>query len=232
MKKQIWMALAGVVLAIFVLAFAPVLWQMVQGPGVAATAERDLPWQVETLGEGRSRVFGLEPGRSTLADAVSRWGDALQLALLAAPGEGGQLEAFVDGATLGFVSGKLVLVADLPAAQAQEMQARASKTEVLASGARRYTLAAADQPLALSQRLSTISLLPSLSLDETTLLQRFGPPNERVLVQGQLHLLYPDKGLDITLGTEGKAARPLLQYVAPREFTRLTAPLRQNGGGQ
>jgi hypothetical protein len=41
-----------------------------------------------------------------------------------------------------------------------------------------------------------------------------------------VHWLYPQHGLDITLGG---AEKPLLQYVAPRDFDRLIQPLLANG---
>jgi hypothetical protein len=53
--------------------------------------------------------------------------------------------------------------------------------------------------------------------------QRFGQPAERIKAGTTFeHLLYPDRGLDIRLDTEGKE---VLQYVAPRDFTRIREPL-------
>ena len=40
--------------------------------------------------------------------------------------------------------------------------------------------------------------------------------------EGAEHLLYPELGLDLILNPEGKE---ILQYVAPRDFRRLQAPL-------
>ena len=38
----------------------------------------------------------------------------------------------------------------------------------------------------------------------------------------RVHLLYPDKGLDVVVDSEGKE---LLQYVAPKDFALLREPL-------
>jgi len=59
-------------------------------------------------------------------------------------------------------------------------------------------------------------------------LKRFGKPAQIIKENksGAMHWLYPQNGLDITLIAGEK---PLLQYVAPREFTKLVAPLLANG---
>lgn len=236
MNRSLVSLLAAAVLAILLLAFAPVLWQMWHGSAEAGRADQDLPWQIETPGPGRSRVFGLEPGQSRLADAQARWGDGIRLALLARDGEAGQLEAYVEQAQLGFIGGRLVLTAALPEALARRFQQGASKVEPLASGARRYQLAATDEGEAWAQTLQSLSLLPSARLDEATLRERFGAPQERLVLADQAHLLYPARGLDLTVAADGKPARVLMQYVAPRDFQRLRAPLAnasaQNGAGQ
>jgi hypothetical protein len=73
--------------------------------------------------------------------------------------------------------------------------------------------------------VSTITYLPALTLEDTTLAKRFGEPKERLREEktGAVHWLYPDLGLDIALGG---SERPVLQYVSPREFERLEQPLR------
>lgn len=229
-KMFAWLGLA--VLAIFLLAFAPVLWQMLHGPQAGAAPERDLPWQVQVLPEGGSRVFGLEPGRSRLADARARWPDNFQLALLVDGAEAAALEAYVDNAQLGFVSGRLIFSASLPAEQLRGLRERASKIEPLASGAHRYTLAAQDLTLADAAILQGISLMPALQLDAALVQQRFGAPAERLQLQGLEHWLYPALGLAISLDPKGKE---LLQYVAPADFpARLREPLLalQKSGAQ
>jgi len=59
-------------------------------------------------------------------------------------------------------------------------------------------------------------------------LKRFGQPSQRIREKksGAVHWLYPQNGLDITLGGGEK---PLLQYVPPRDFDRLLNPLKASG---
>ncbi|MDO9237724.1 MAG: hypothetical protein Q7U28_17030 [Aquabacterium sp.] len=191
-------------------------------------AASGLPWLIEVLPGGGSQVMGLTladaPRGSTLADAQQRWGQDMQIAIIAAPGEDGTLEAFVDNAQAGFINGKIVLTAHLPSSDVKAMRARAIKSDFMESTTRKYTLAAADLPLVLKARITAMSFIPQANLDATTITARFGEPAQRVRINEHLeHFLYPDKGLDIALNTEGKE---LLQYVAPSQFERLRAPLK------
>ncbi|MEJ6000263.1 hypothetical protein [Paucibacter soli] len=231
MKRNLFVWLALIVALIFALAFAPAFWHMLRGVAPDAVAERDLPWQVQALPDGSSRVFGLALGSGRLADARARWSDSFELALLVDGSDAATLEAYVENAQLGFVSGRLIFSAQLPAAQMQGLRARASKIEPLASGAHRYTLAAQDLALADQAVLLGISLIPSLQLDAALVTQRFGAPAERLTLQGLEHWLYPAQGLAISLDPKG---RELLQYVAPAEFARLREPLLtvQKSGAQ
>lgn len=190
-------------------------------------ASPGLPWQIETLPGGASRVMGLTlsggPEASTLADVRRLFGPEVQLAVIAAPGENGALEAFVDPAVLGFVSGKLVVTAELPADTLRGLRERAVKSDFMESATRKYTLAPDDMPTALAAPIAALSFIPQARLDAEAIVARFGEPARRVRSNGHLeHFLYPDKGLDVILDAEGKE---LLQYVAPSQFQRLSGPL-------
>ncbi|MBV8125496.1 MAG: hypothetical protein JO370_15640, partial [Paucibacter sp.] len=130
--KSTFAWVAGLVLAVFALAFAPVLWHMLADPAAVAPVEapQTLPWQIDRLDDGATRVLGLTLGRSTLADVQRHWGDELMLAVLARDGEIGALEAFVDSTQLGFVSAKLVFTAQLDAAALKDLQQHAVKSQL------------------------------------------------------------------------------------------------------
>jgi len=212
------LALAIIALVLALLA-APLLFKSSTAPDHRPV--EGLPWQIDVTPEG-TRVFGLTLGRSTLADARARFGADLEVAVVAAPGEAGTLEAYVANATLGAVTGRLVLAADLPAETLRGLRERAAKGEFMESTTRKYLPAPADLARVMDRPIAAITLIPSANLDEATVVQRFGPPAEQ-LVHGVLrHLLYPAKGLAVTLDPEGKE---VLQYVAPADFARLRDPL-------
>lgn len=191
-------------------------------PGV--DVESNLPWQIALDGQGGSRVFGLQPGVSTLAEAKQRLGSDVDVAIIALPDEVGAVEAFYTQVPLGFVLAKMILTVDVEETALLSMRDRALKAEHMESTTRKIRMHPDD--LATVERLpiKAISVIPTVNLDEAALVQRFGSPGERlVLSEKRVHLLYPDKGLDVLVDGDGKE---LLQYVAPRRFALLSEPLR------
>ena len=216
--KALQIALAAVAATVALLALPFLL-----PAGRPSAVDPGLPWEVQVPGDGSSRVFGLTLGTSTLADARVRLGADLQLAIVVAPGEAPSLEAFHDQVTAGFVAGRMVVTADVPAARLEALLGRAKKAEYMESTTRRVTLADEDVAQAMEAPIAAIAFVPSVQLDEQMVLQRFGVPAQRVRTSPTVeHFLYPDRGLDVVL--DGKA-REVLQYVAPRHFERLRAPL-------
>ena len=193
-----------------------------QAPG--ADAEANLPWHIETDGRGGSTVFGLHPGGSTLADVRQRFGRDLAVAIIARPGETGALEAYYDQVSLGFVAARLIVTLDAAPVVIAAMRERAVDSKHMESATRRITLSADDLALAERLPIRAVSVIPAANLDEPALVGRFGPPEERIVAaSGQVHLLYPKRGVDVRVYSQGKE---LLQYVAPRDFDLLRAPLR------
>lgn len=184
----------------------------------------DLPWQIETLPDGGSRVFGLTLAQSTIGDARVRFGEDMEIGIVAARGEPGALEAYYNNVIAGMIMGKMILVATLDPAMLTRLRERAIKREYMRNTTYRYILDPDDLALAWRAPIVTITFIPAVSIDAETVLKRFGPPQERLRASEQVeHFLYPDKGLDLVLDAKGKE---ILQYVAPRAFARLREPLR------
>jgi hypothetical protein len=180
-----------------------------------------LPWQIELLPGGNSRVFGITPGQSTLADVVEQLGSDMQLAIIAAPGESGDLELYYSRYSAGIISGKLILVAAVAPDTLLQFQERAIRD----GGTRRHLLHPDDLPLAWQAPVKIIIFLPAINLDEEIAHNRFGIPAETIQGSEQVtHLLYPDKGLDFVLDQKGNE---ILRYVAPRDFDTLRKQLEQ-----
>jgi hypothetical protein len=209
---------------------------LVHGDSASAPASQPgMPWDITALPGGASQLWGSkglrlspEAGQaSTLGDLQRLWPIEVQMAIVAAPGEDGALEAFVDPAQLGFVAGKLVVTAALDARTIAGMRVRSSKVAFMDSTTRRFTLASSDVATALQAPIGSVSLIPQAQLDAATVVQRFGEPAQRIMRgEGDAaveHLLYPAKGLDVVVSAKGKE---LLQYVAPAQFERLSKPLQ------
>lgn len=190
----------------------------------------NLPWQIDLDGQGGSRVFGVRPGLDTLAEVRAVLGGDAEVAIVAAPDEVGSLEAYYAQLPLGFVLAKVILTVDASPELIVAMRDRALKAEHMESTTRKIRLHPDDLILAERLPVKAISVIPTVNLDEATVLQRFGPPGERLLVsEKRVHLLYPERGLDVVVDADGKE---LLQYVAPRHFSLLREPLLKSSVGQ
>ena len=198
-------------LIIVVVASSLVLLQ--NKPSDNNTAVTGLPWQIDIQADGRSQVFGITLGLTTLAETMEQHGNDLKLAIIAAPQETGSLEAYYSRYSAGPITGKLLLVLDVTPQELASLRQRAFQE----GGMRRYRLHPDDLPVAYRAPVSVINFLPSINLDEDIAQSRFGTPIEIVQVTPeQRHLLYPDKGLEIILDTAGK---DVLQYLQPRAFS-------------
>jgi hypothetical protein len=218
MPVKKWFGLFGLLLAALLLVFwlkAPV------DPPPRAVA--GLPWQVEVLEDGGSRVFGLELGRDTLGDVLARLGPDMELAIIVAGDGPESLEMYYSRHVAGMLTGKLVLSGELDAATLARLRERSGLPRYLDSGARKYHLRTEDLPQAHAAPLKGIAFIPDARLDEDIAIRRFGPPGEIIRRDATtVHLLYPHLGLDLMLN---EGYRDVLQYVAPRDFERLRAPL-------
>jgi hypothetical protein len=188
-----------------------------------ADPNRNLPWQIAVDGNGGSTVFGLRPGSSTLGEVIRALGDGVEVAIVAAPNEAGSLEAYYAQLKLGFVLARMIVTVDAPEATISAMRERALKAAPMESATRKITLHPDDRAAAEAMPVRAIAVIPTVNLDEAAVAARFGPPGERIVVSDKrVHLLYPSLGLDVVVDGDGKE---LLQYVAPRDFERLRAPL-------
>lgn len=221
-----WASMAG--LAVLAAAFVPVVWQMVQPSRqpLALRSEGAAPWQIDRGPNGELRAFGLQLPGSTLADAVQRWGDDLQVALIASRGQPVALEAYTDRWAGGGITGKLVLATDAQSAAVTRWQERSTRHERIDADAQRWGLRPEDRDDALRSRIVGLSFLPSSKVDAATLEARFGAPGEVLPGEGNTrHWLYPDRSLAIAWDeATGKA---VLQVVLATAFeARLRAPVQ------
>jgi len=178
------------------------------------------PWQIERLPNGSTRVFGIVPGLTTLGEAMAQLGDDNELAIIAAPGETGTLEAYYGHYVAGLIEGKLILVAAIEPDTLASMQKRALRQ----GGTHRLLLDEADLPTARRAAVRAITFMPTFNLDEAIARARFGIPVEVLPVSAQeQHLLYPELGLDLVLNADGK---DVLQYLSPDVFDTHGAQLQ------
>lgn len=183
-----------------------------------------LPWQIEIQGDGSTQVFGIVIGNSRLADVIEILGRDMEIAIIAASEEAGNLEMYYGHYKAGLLSGKLVLQTRASESDIKNWRDNAVKSEYMASGlAKKYFLSAGDLAQALDETVTGLTFIPAVNLDDAVIRARFGEPEQLVNVAGVTHYLYPEKGLDIALHEDSKE---VMQYVEPAEFGQLLQPLQ------
>jgi hypothetical protein len=192
--------------------------------GRAPEGEPRLPWQIETLPDGSTRVFGLTLGQSSLANARQELEADGALTLFRSPTGEISLEAYFERLFISGLKANLVLNLELDPAEAQAMYERGQRVSQLGSGTQKVELAALDRERMAAAPVRLITYLPTADLEPELLARLFGEPTRRIaeLDSGIEHWLYPDKGLDIAVNPEGKE---VFQYIAPDRFGELAEPL-------
>lgn len=183
-----------------------------------------LPWQIEIMLDGSTQVFGLHIGVSRLSDAYAMLGSDMELAIVAASDELGNLEMYYGHYQAGLLSGKLVLQTSASTQKLKTWRDNAAKFDYMASGlAKKYTLSDDDVSQVLDEVITGLTFIPAVNLDEKVILARFGEPDNRIQLDGVTHFLYSAKGLDVALHD---ASKEVIQYVSPADFAQLLQPLQ------
>lgn len=187
----------------------------------------DLPWHIEHPAPGLVRIFGLTLGVSTADEAERHFKELAVPSLFKSPQGNLVAEVFFEQVDMAGLRSKIVLTIDVPAAELKGMYERGLRMGSTGSG-KKITMTPEDIALMRTRPISSLTYLPGLRVEDAVFLKRFGQPAQRIkeTQSGNIHWLYPQNGLDITLGGGEK---PLLQYVSPNNFDRLIQPLVANG---
>ncbi len=187
----------------------------------------DLPWHIEHPTPDSVRVFGLTLGQATTNEAEQRFKEEPKPSLFKSPDGKMIAEMFFEQVDLAGLRSKIVLTIDASEAELKGMYERGLRMSAAPSG-KKITLAPDDVSRLRTLPFNSLTYMPGVRVEEAMLFKRFGQPAQRVQEKksGAIHWLYPQNGLDITLGGGEK---PLLQYVPPKDFDKLTRPLLANG---
>ncbi len=187
----------------------------------------DFPWHIEHPTADTTRIFGLTLGLATTNEAEQRFREEAKPSLFKSPSGKLVAEMFFEQVTLAGLKSKIVISIAVPDAELQGMYERGLRMSGTGSG-KKITLAPDDVARVRALPISGLTYMPSVRLEEGIISKRFGQPAQRIKEKksGAVHWLYPQHGLDITLGNNEK---PVLQYVPPKDFDKLLQPLFSNG---
>lgn len=191
------------------------------------TEKNDLPWHIEHPTPDTVSIFGLTLGRSNASEAEQRFKEEAKPSLFKSPAGEMVAEMFFEQVDLAGLRSRIVLTIAVPEAELKGMYERGLRMSGTGSG-KKITLTPEDVARLRALPISSLTYIPGIRLDEAVLLKRFGQPAQRVREKesGAIHWLYPQNGLDLTLGGDEK---PLMQYVPPKDFEKLARPLLANG---
>lgn len=182
------------------------------------------PWQIDVYADGSSQVLGVRLGHATLHELEQQMSAHAELSLFVSDQQQYELEAFWSKIRSGGLSAQLVANVQLSESEAEGYYQRGARIRRVRSGGYRVTLSEADSQAVRELPIRAMTYLPKARVELEMLLQRFGPPVEsRQDEAEQLHLLYPDLGLDLVFRV---GHPPVLQYVPPADFAQLWQPLR------
>lgn len=186
-----------------------------------------LPWKISHPTPDTSRVFGITLGQSSLGDTEHVFKEQSEVSLFKTTAGKMLVEAFFDELNFNGLKAKFVLTIAVPAEELQGMFDRGLRMNSTSSG-KRITLSPDDLARVRKSPVASLTYLPTARLEEALFTKRFGEPAQRIreTKSGAVHWLYPQHGLDITLGGSEK---PLLQYISPKDFELLRAPLLAEG---
>jgi hypothetical protein len=217
-KRIIWGVIALAVASISMLLMLP---------EPARQTPDTLPWNITHPTPATSRVFGITLGQSPLNELERVFQEQAAVSLFKT-GDGKMLvEAFFDELNLNGLKARFVLTIAVPPEELEGIFSRGLRMNSTPSG-KRITLSTDDLARVRNAPVASLTYLPSVRLEEAIFAKRFGAPALRVRETGSgtVHWLYPQHGLDVTLGGGEK---PLLQYVSPGDFELLRAPLLTHG---
>lgn len=215
-----------IVSGVIALAVASLLFILML-PDESAHDRDTLPWNISHPTPDTTRVFGVTLGKNSLGEAENTFKLQAEISLFKPAGANMAVEAFIEEVNLNGLKAKIVMTVAIPQEELQGMFGRGLRMNSTPSG-KRITLTPDDLDRVRKAPVASLAYLPAVRLEEGVLVKRFGAPAQRVreAATGVEHWLYPQHGLDVALGDK---ERPVLQYVALRDFELLRAPLLANG---
>ncbi len=188
-----------------------------------------LPWKFTHPTPDTTRVLGITLGETTLGEVerIFKYQAALEVSLFKPNDKNMSVEAFFEEVNFNGLKAKILLNVSIAPDVLEGMYKRGLRMNSTPSG-KRITLTPDDLALVSKSPVASMIYLPNLRIEEAILAKRFGEPAQRIRESetGVIHWLYPQDGLDVVLGGEEK---PLMQYVPPKDFELLRAPLLVHG---
>jgi hypothetical protein len=194
------------------LSFVAVALAILLPGGRPADSHPRLPWDIQLSTQGEVEVFGLTLGRSTLAEARDDFQMEGKVSLFITESGKPALEAYFEQVFLSGLRADFILVLDANDETLQRLYDHGSRISRTTDTTRKVVLGSDDLSQVSNLPIKLINYIPYANLDESLVINRFGPPAEKITESetGVSHWIYPERGFSIGLNPEGKE---LIQYM-------------------
>lgn len=199
-----------IVLVILLLAFVIYGVFFLSTRDVEIPDNQAMPWQSYVNEQGKTVVFGLTMGESTLAESMRLFGSEVEASLFEDKDQKQTLEVFFSSTKVGGISAKVILNLALNDQQFGYLRSHIKETEVMPTGNKKTIFNQTGESSMFGLTISALTFIPSADLSSDTLLGLFKKPARVELAgPGVEYWHYPNKGLRIILDDEG---REILEY--------------------
>ncbi len=186
---------------------------------------RLLPWNVEILPNGATKVLGITLGQSTMEDARQIYQNDWEVNLFVSPDNKITVEGYFNRIFISGLKADLVMSLSLDKKTLSEMYQRGARISQLGNGTKKVNVSSADTNTITNAVIKRITYLPTANLDGELIENLFGKPDSIIKEESGIeHWLYPKIGLDIALNPDGKE---IFQYVIPATFDEVMKPLME-----
>ncbi len=182
-----------------------------------------LPWNVEILPNGTSKVLGITLGKSTMEDARQIFQNDWEVNLFVSPQKDISIEGYFNRLIISGIKADLVMSLSFDEKKLEEMYQRGARISQLGDGTKKVNISSTDREAVTNAIIQQITYLPAADLEGELIENLFGKPKSIIKEKSGIeHWLYPRIGLDIALNPDGKE---VFQYLNPTKFEEATKPL-------
>jgi len=164
-----------------------------------------MPWQSYINDQGKTVVFGLTMGKSTLAESMRLFGTEVKASLFEDIDQKKTLEVFFSSTKVGGISAKVILNLALTNQQFDYLNNNIKESEVMPTGNKKTSFNKAGEASMFALPIESLTFIPSADLLPDTITGLFKQPESVNLIEsGVEYWRYPGKGLRIIVDQENK----------------------------
>ena len=166
---------------------------------------QSMPWQSYVDEQGRTVVFNLTMGESTLIDSIRLFGSEVEASLFEDKDRKQTLEVYFSNTKVGGISARVILNLKLNDQQFYYLKDNIKKTEIMPTGNKKTIFNQAGESSMFNLMISALTFIPSADLSTDTLLGLFNKPARVEKPEsGVENWYYPNKGLRIIVDSDHK----------------------------